>query len=288
MNTDFIDTHVHFNDSQHPTLEWNWLAPGVLHPTLGDIEEMKHRRYTSEGLRAESRFMRVRKIVHVQAAIGSRDPVDESAWLQAMADETGWPNAIVAYSRLSDPGVGTELERHCEFANVRGIRDYGAERDLMTRDFQRGYKLLAKFGLVHDLGCDLESMPMARELAITFPDTTVVLEHTGFPAERGVEYLGRWRKAMGELAEAENVVCKISGLGMRDPHWSVESLRPWVQGAIEEFGPERCFFGTNWPVDRLYSSYTDLIRAYCELIDELTAAEQEAMLLRNAERVYRI
>jgi predicted TIM-barrel fold metal-dependent hydrolase len=93
---------------------------------------------------------------------------------------------------------------------------------------------------------------------------------------------------MVELARSDNVMCKISGLGMRDPRWTVDGLRPWVVGAIEIFGTERCFFGTNWPVDRLYSSYPDLVRAYLELIDGFTVEEQSAMLVQNAERVYGI
>ena len=81
---------------------------------------------------------------------------------------------------------------------------------------------------------------------------------------------------------------KISGLGMCDNAWTVETLRPWVLACIEAFGPERSFFGTNWPVDRLYSSYADVVHAYAEVVADFPRAEQEAMFSGNAERIFRI
>jgi predicted TIM-barrel fold metal-dependent hydrolase len=93
---------------------------------------------------------------------------------------------------------------------------------------------------------------------------------------------------MCALAKADNVVMKISGLGMMDPRWTVESLRPWVLGSIEVFGPDRVVFGTNWPVDRMFSSYPDLINAYAEIISGFTGDEQVAMFSGNAENLFRI
>jgi predicted TIM-barrel fold metal-dependent hydrolase len=93
---------------------------------------------------------------------------------------------------------------------------------------------------------------------------------------------------MDLMASAENVVMKISGLGMRDPLWTVESLRPYVLGSIEAFGTERVVFGTNWPVDRMFSSYPDLIDAYAAIISGFSEDEQRRMFSGNAERIFRI
>jgi predicted TIM-barrel fold metal-dependent hydrolase len=93
---------------------------------------------------------------------------------------------------------------------------------------------------------------------------------------------------MKTLAGAPNVVCKISGLGMCDNQWTVESIRPWVLACIESFGTERSFFGTNWPVDRLYSSFGDVVDAYATIISDFTEAEQTALFSGNAERIFRI
>ena len=75
---------------------------------------------------------------------------------------------------------------------------------------------------------------------------------------------------------------------MCDPTWTVDSFRPWVMTCIETFGVERSFFGTNWPVDRLYSSYPDVLDAYAQIISGFSRAEQEALFFANAERIFRI
>jgi predicted TIM-barrel fold metal-dependent hydrolase len=116
--------------------------------------------------------------------------------------------------------------------------------------------------------CDdplLEHMDALAALANRFPGVTICVDHAGFPRERGAEYFKRWREHMKRLAHGENTVVKISGLGMCDHEWGVESLRPWVLACIDLWGPRRAFFGSNWPVDRLYSSYGDVIEAYAEI-----------------------
>ena len=84
------------------------------------------------------------------------------------------------------------------------------------------------------------------------------------------------------------MVIKISGLGMGDKRWTIDSWRPWVLTCIETFGVERSFFGTNWPVDRMFSSYPDVLDAYAAIIADFPRAEQEAMFFANAERIFRI
>lgn len=93
---------------------------------------------------------------------------------------------------------------------------------------------------------------------------------------------------MKELARVKNVYMKISGLGMYDRRWTIETLRPWVLECIESFGTSRVVFGTNWPVDRMFSSYPDLINAYASIIAGFSAGEQRAMFCGNAEGLFRI
>jgi predicted TIM-barrel fold metal-dependent hydrolase len=84
------------------------------------------------------------------------------------------------------------------------------------------------------------------------------------------------------------VTAKVSGLGMFDHTWSVESIRPYVEEMLDAFGPGRCMFGSNFPVDRLYSSYPALVDAYRELVAGMSAGEQRAFFYENAVRVYRL
>lgn len=285
---DFVDTHVHFNDFKRARLRWNWLEPEAVHPILGDIDGIKHQRYAVREFEAETRFVGVSKVVHVQAAIGSPDPVEETAWLQHLADTTGLPHGIVADAPLQKPDVESVLERHVQFANVRGIRDFGEGEYLEDPAFHRGYGLLEEYGLLFGLDTVWEKMPQARALAERFPTTVLIVDHCGYPRARDGGYFANWRRAVHDLARAENVMMKISGLGMRDPSWTIDSIRPWILECIEAFGTDRCVFGTNWPVDRLYSSYPDLIAAYRTAIGDFSPAEQQAMFSLNAERIYSI
>lgn len=284
----FVDTHVHFWDLKDPKLRYSWLDRDWVHPVLGDIDGLKVLKYLAEQYIAETRFQNVSKCVHVQAAIGIEDPVEETKWLQEQADRTGFPNGIVAHCDLAGPDAAETLERHMEYSNMRGIRDFGQGDYLVDPKWQEGYGLLARDDLVFCLDVLPENLPKARALAEKYPDVVLCIDHAGFPHSRDDDYFQMWRRGMQEAAGAPNVVIKISGLGMCDNRWTVDSFRPWVLGCIEAFGPERSFFGTNWPVDRLYSSYGDVVDAYAEIIADFTPAEQEALFSANAERVFRI
>lgn len=282
----FVDTHVHFWDLGHPTLRWDWLAPEAADPDLGNYDAIKAQRYTPDDFAAETRLAGVGKVVHVQAAIGSPDPVDESRWLQAFADAHGVPAAMVAAADLADPGVIEVLERHAAFPAVCGIRDLRYDDYLTDPAWERGYAALERFGFIC---CDdplVEHMAAAAAVARRYPGVIYCVDHAGFPRQRDSEYFAEWAAAMRTLASVENTVVKISGLGQADHRWTVESLRPWILECIELWGPGRAFFGTNWPVDRLYSSYGDVLDAYEEIISEFTPSERLALWSGTAERVF--
>jgi predicted TIM-barrel fold metal-dependent hydrolase len=285
----FVDTHVHFWDLQRPDLRYSWLQRGVLHPILGNIEEIKLPLFDAARFQAETAQANVTKIVHVQAALGIEDPVNETRWLQEQADAIGLPHAIVAHADLKDPDLERELERHAEASSLlRGIRDFSEGDFLVDPAFERGFARLAKHGLVCDLDCQWQDMPKARDLAARHPDTPVVLDHAGFPLERTPEYLAHWRRGISALAEADNAICKISGLGMCDNNWTVDSIRPWFEHCVEAFGIQRCVLGTNWPVDRMYSNYGTVLDAYAQIAAQYTPDEQVALFSANAERLFAI
>ncbi len=284
----FVDTHVHFNDLSHDKLVWTWLQPGAGHGLIENPEGYKHQKYTSREFAGETRFANVTKVIHVQAALGTPDPVAETAWLEEMADETGWPDAIIGEVFLSDPDVDSVLERHAAHPRVRGVRDLNGAPQAGDHAFEKGYARLAEYAMMCALAPTYEEMPQVQSLAERHPETILILEHAGMPLRRDADYFDAWRRAIDEISRAENVLMKISGLGMCEPQWTAESLRPWIQECIEAFGSQRCFFGTNWPVDRLFSSYTDVVDAYATAVSELSEPEQAALFSANAERWFRI
>ncbi len=284
----YVDTHVHFWDLKDPLLRYAWLEPDWIHPILGNIDGLKVLRYMADEFIAETRFQNVAKIVHVQAAIGIADPVEETKWLQVQADATGFPHGIVAHCDLTGADAAQTIARHLQYANVRGIRDFGQGDYLMDPAWRRGLGLLAEHDLVFCLDTSWEHMGKVREVAEEKDNVLICMDHAGFPRARDDEYFANWRKGMATAAAAPNVLCKISGLGMCDRRWTVESLRPWVLACIETFGVERCVLATNWPVDRLYSSYGDVLDAYETILSELTEAEQTALFSGNAERIFKL
>jgi predicted TIM-barrel fold metal-dependent hydrolase len=284
----FVDTHIHFSDLREEQLTYVWLQPEFVHPVLGDIGAIQAQRYWADDFVGETRFANVSKSVHVQAALGIADPVEETRWLQAFADRLGHPHGIVGEVHLAQPDAAEVIERHMVFANFRGVRDFGAGDYPSDPDWRAGYANLAKHDLVACLDSSPETYGSIKGLAAAFPDIVISLDHAGFPRQRDDEYFALWKRELASLAEAPNVVIKISGLGMCDNEWTVDTLRPWVMTCIETFGVERSFFGTNWPVDRLYSSYADVVDAYAAIISGFSADEQVALFSGNAERIFRI
>ena len=284
----FIDTHVHFYDLQHPQLEYGWLRPGVKHHILEAVEPISAQRYWADDWMAESRFANVVKSIHVQCAVGTPDPVEETRWIQAFADRLGHPHGIVAEVHLAAPDAEAVIEQHMAFANLRGVRDFGEGDYELDPAWQRGFGRLREHELVACLDSRPERYANVKALAQAFPDTLISLDHAGLPLRRDDEYLALWRRELTSLAEAPNVIVKVSALGMGDPRWTLQSMRPLVLHCIEAFGVERTIFGTNWPVDRLFSSYPDVIDAYAQIIGVFSPAEQAAMFSGNAERYFRI
>lgn len=283
---EFIDAHVHFFDLGHPTLNYSWLEPDFVHPAIGNIDAIKSRRYLLENYIAETRFAGVVGAVHVQAALDSTDPVEESAFVNDQLDGT-FPVMLCGDARMQSPDIEATLARHAEYPNFRAIRDFAQGDYLVDPDFHRGYSLLAKYKISYDLDATWESLSKARDLALAHPSTSLILGHAAFPQERTDSYLTDWRGGLAQLAEAPNAAIKISGLGMKDQQWTVESLRPWVLSCIEAFGVDRSIFATNWPVDRLFSSYTDVVHAYRTIVADFTTEEKYKLFVGNARTWYR-
>ena len=159
------------------------------------------------------------KSVHVECGFDSTRPVQETAWLQSLADapgSKGFPHGIVAHADLSDPKIEETLAGHCEHANIRGIRQMlnrhqrahwnMSEREyLQDPTWRRNFRLLEKYNLSFDLQLYYHQMDDAITLAEENPGTLFILNHTGMPADRDEEGLRGWRRAMlGGLFECRD------------------------------------------------------------------------------------
>ena len=274
-------------------LRYSWLMPGGVEEeaaVLGDYAAIRSERYWADDFLAETRFQGVERIVHVQAALGIDDPVEETRWLQAFADRLGVPHGVIGSANLAAPNFREVLARHLESPIFRGIRNmvYGYDGYFTDGHWEQGFTLLGEHALVYCEAPAFELVPAAAKVASRHPDTTFCIDHALMPLRRDPDYFQVWRKALRTLADVPSMVIKISGLGMCDHAWTVESFRPWVMACIEAFGAKRSFFGTNWPVDRLYSSYGDVLDAYAEIVSDFSADEQRALFSDNANRIFRL
>jgi predicted TIM-barrel fold metal-dependent hydrolase len=292
-----IDAHHHLWDLEHG--RYPWLQGPMAKRSFGDFSKIR-RSYRIEDYLADTKNQNVVKSVHLQAEYDHTDPVAETRWLQGVADAHGFPHAIVAFADLAAPGLGALLEQHCRYRNVRGIRQllnwhpdplktFTASPDIIaSAAWQGGYRLLREFGLSFDLQIYYGQMEEGYQLAKRFPETQIILNHTGMPADRTPEDVAGWRRGMKRLAEAPNVACKISGLGMVDLTWTVDSIRPFVLDAIEAFGVDRCAFASNFPVDSLFSSYDAIFDAFKAITRDFPAGDRAKLFHDNAARLYRI
>jgi predicted TIM-barrel fold metal-dependent hydrolase len=287
----FVDAHVHFWDHSVPGLRWAWLEPGFDHPRLKGTPRLDAPRYTTPEFLAEAAGTGVVAAVHVQAAAWSDRPQRETEWLDSLAAGTGWPHALIGNVRLVAEDAEATVRGHRESSPlVRGVRDLAIPSASLDEP-----AVVARFAAVAPLAGTVELMttheefPKLAALAQRASEATLVLGHAGLPLERTVTYRAAWLQAMHRLAQTPNVVCKISALASAsDPQWTTDSLRPWVLGCVEAFGPDRCMLATNWPIDRLYGTYDRLVDAYREILSTLGAAERAAVFHRTAERVYSI
>ncbi len=295
-----IDPHHHLWDLER--FRYPWLAEPVEH-FAGDYAAIR-RSYLVDDFLEDAKDVELVKSVHLQAELDhDDDPVKETVWLQAVAEDPasrGFPHGIIAYADLAAADVSEVLARHGRAANLRGIRqilNHGPEPQLcavargdLMRDeaWRRGFALLEAHGLSFDLQIWPWQMEDAAALARDFPGTSIILNHTGMPLRRDAAGLETWRRGMALLAAQENVAVKISGLGMFERRWTTESIRPFVEETIAIFGSERAMFASNFPVDKLTGDYAKLWRSFDEITSALSPAARQRLFHDNAARLYRL
>lgn len=290
-----VDAHHHIWRQAHTP----WLQGPVVARIFGDYRPIQ-RDYLIEEYLADAAPCGVVKSVYSQVNVAPGEEVAEVAWVQSVADRHGFPHAISGFANLADPDVASTLDRELEHPNLRGIRQqlhwhqdplyrFAARPDIMNDEaWRRGLREVAKRGLAFELQVFPSQMADAARLARDFPDLTLVLMHAGMQHDRTPAGLAAWRAGMDALAACPNVATKLSGLGTFEHRCTPELWGPIVRETIERFGPSRCMFGSNFPVEKLWARYGDEVAATRASIADLSADEQDQVMRRTAERIYRI
>ncbi|WP_243229741.1 amidohydrolase [Microbacterium sp. CIAB417] len=292
-----VDAHHHFWE---PELgRQPWLLPDARIPfRYGDYEAIK-RSYLPPDLIADAEGFDIVGTVTMETEWDLDDPVGEMEYTQGIAERFGLPTASVAHAVLRDPAVEAVLERLAHIPLVRGVRNKPGQAAspaeaasnpslLSDEGWQSGFALLDKYALDFELQVAWWHFDEASALASRFPDTQIIINHAGLPADRSPAGIAGWTAALRTMAAHENVAIKISGIGLPGVPWTVANNRIIVETVAEVFGTDRIMFASNFPVDSLTGTYRDIFGGFAEIAASWSPAEQRAAFLANAVRYYRL
>ena len=293
--TAVVDAHHHL--WRRADLPW---LDGPLQPRIFGPYEPIRRDYPIGEFLADIAGCGVTKSVYVQANWAKDAFEDEVAYVERVATETGYPHAIVGYADFLSSDVRPQLDRLTKYPSMRGLRmqlhwhenpqyRFAAKPDL-ARDvtLQRNVARLADYVWSFDLQVFAWQMQGAAELAASCPRVTFILQHAGMLEDLSPVGWARWRAGMQLLAARPNVVSKLSALGTFIHRNDPDHIATIVRETLGIFGAARCLFGSNFPVEKLWTRYSDLIAAYRRALEPLGEAVTRAVLHDTASRIYRL
>ena len=300
-NIPIVDAHHHLWDLENEQTKYSWLMVKEGEAFFGDYGAIR-KSYLLENYLDDAKNQNLIKSVHVQAEHDDDLPVNETKWLQQLSDshKTNLPNAIVAFADFSKNNVIDILDQHQEYKNTRGIRQilsynkdepkysHASEDFMKNSTWVNNFKNLRNRELSFDIQIYPHQMEDAYQLAKKFNDILFILNHTGEPCYQSDEYIKHWEKNMERIASCENIVTKISGLGMFNPNWTIETTRVFVEKTIEIFGIERCMFASNFPVDKIFNSFDNYWNSFKIITKNYYDNDKTMLFSSNAEKYYRI
>jgi L-fuconolactonase len=273
-----IDSHQHF--WQVGRFDYPWMKPD---------NDVLYRDYLPADLEPVLRANGVSRTVLVQAS----NSIEESRWLLRLADENSFIAGVVGWVDLMSLETASQLEEltaNPKFKGVRHLVESEPHDDWLVHDeVLNGLKTLSAFDLSFDLLVHTRHLKYAQRVADQFPDMRLVIDHLAKPSIAAGK-LPEWAHELAPLAAFPNVYCKLSGL-VTEANWSTwktEDLRPYVDYALEVFGPERLMFGSDYPVCLLAASYKQVLESFQELLKDVSAEDRERIFTGNAASFYRL
>jgi predicted TIM-barrel fold metal-dependent hydrolase len=290
-----VDAHHHL--WRRADLAW---LDGPPVPRIFGAYEPIRRDYLAAEFQADCTPSGVTRSVYVQTNWPAGGELEEVRWVQSIAEQSGFPHAIVAGANLADPNVADLLDAQMKSPLLRGVRQQlhwhtnpqycFATRPDWVRDpaWRRGLAEVRDRGLVFELQVFPSQMQDAADLAQAFPDLQIVLLHAGMLTDREPPTLAAWRSGVQALAACPNVSTKLSALSTFSRQCTVDIWQPIVSEAITWFGADRCMFGSNFPVEKLWTDYRSLFDVFRQCVNDRPLAEQRAILHDTACRIYRL
>lgn len=226
-------------------------------------------------------------------AVQARQSLEETRWLLEIAEQNDLVKGVVGWVDLCSPDLTEQLEqftRRPKFLGVRHLlQDEPDDLYMQRPDFRAGIAKLAEFDLAYDLLLYPRHLPVALKLVREFPQQRFLLDHIAKP-EIAIGVLEPWERDLRELAQAENVWCKLSGMvtEARWNEWWDGDFLPYLDVVFEAFGSGRLMIGSDWPVCTLSSTYSETVGIVMKYLHKLTPNEREAVLGENCARFYKV
>lgn len=291
----WVDGHFHIWQQR----DLPWLAGAVQPRIFGSYEPIR-RDYPMEEYLRDASVAPIAKSVYVQANWAPQRFEEEVAWVQGVADRLGTPHGIVGFADFNATDVRPQLDRLLEYPLLRGVRmqlhwherpefRFASGRDsVQGANLQRNIARLEGYGLPFELQVFPGQMPDAVQLVRLAPKIPFILTHAGMLVDRSADVLESWRQGLRALAAEPNVYCKLSGLGTFVHRVDEPLIEFIVNECVACFGANRCLFGSNFPVEKLWTDFHSLTQAYVLATNRLEAAACDELFSGTATRLYRL
>jgi len=291
---EIIDCHHHVWRKN----DMSWLSGPKVPRIFGPYEPIQ-RDYLVEEYIGDATSAGISGSVYVQPNWPLDRVIDEVRWIDGLNRATGWPMAMIGSADLfSEKAVdvmqqqkelspllrGTRLQLH--WHEREEFRFAGGPDRMKDPIFRENIAALKDLGWLFELQVFTDQMDDAATLVADNPQTTFVLIHAGMLIDRDKETVHRWRAGMSALAEQPNVMVKLTGQGTFVHHVDGELLRFVAGEVVEMFGPERAMFGTNFPVEKLWTTMPLLVEAWKDALAWLPVSDQADIFAGNTRRVY--
>jgi L-fuconolactonase len=278
-----VDGHLHLWDPE--VLTYEWLEGSLLRPFGPDELDLALQDAPDDDF----------GFVFVQAECAAEQSVAEVDWVAALAPRVPL-RGIVARAPLEDPAATDQhlaaYESRPLVVGVRRLLQSEPDGFSASPGFRDAARAVAAAGLTFDACVRWSQLSDVVHLADAVPELTIVLDHLGKPpvgsADAAAPADGTpWATELRRLARRQNVVCKLSGLPAEsEGEWTAAQMRPFLDVALDAFGPHRLLFGGDWPVSGPYGRWVETVSSW--LTDRLGEHDRAAVLAGNAERVYRL
>lgn len=277
-----VDAHQHFwqlSLAETRGFDYRWLAAKQHEPI--------HRDFLPADLQPLLAAAGVERSIFVQ----TQHRVEENRWVLELAGQHEFIAGVVGWVDLASPECERQLEEFCDnrkFVGVRHItQDEPDENFILRDDVLRGLRALERKRVPFDLLFYVKHLRHAATLAARLPELRMVVDHLAKPsiADHRVD---DWFPALQAAAQFPNVYCKLSGMVTEADWraWTPDDLKPYVHAALEAFGPERCMYGSDWPVCLLAGSYARVIEALRKALGPISDDERRMIFGGTACKFY--